>query len=221
MKIKTIVAVLLTGVLTAGISFGFGIPGFGGGSKSASVGDPDVFLEKAKATETLVNKSVDQLAGLLLTKDQKAKIEAEKEAAAKLTNPQERDAALANVRNSEIAALQKAKNDNKLETQAKQLDDKQKKLAAAAIYNLGLGALQAADAVQEGQNLSKSIQSNPMLAMKAGSILDAVKSLGGVVSGTTKVLSFLPSVFTAAKIEVKKPAGKDSKPQDTTDLGDN
>ena len=218
MKIKTIVAVLLMGVLTAGMAFGFGMPSFGGGGKSTPAGDPDAFLAKAKATEALVNRSVDQLAGLLLTKDQKAKIEAEKEAAAKLTDPKEKDAALAKVRDSEVAALQKAKDENKLEARAKQLDGKQKKLAGAALFNLGLGALQAADLVQEGQNLSKSIQSNPMLAMKAGSILESVKSLGGIVSGTAKVLSFLPPVFSAAKIDALKPAGKDSKPQDTSVL---
>ncbi|MDD2501047.1 MAG: hypothetical protein PHN92_09520 [Geobacter sp.] len=215
MKMKTVLAVLLMGVLTAGAAFGFGMPSFGGGSKSAPAGDPDAFLAKAKATEALVNKSVDQLAGLLLTKDQKAKIEAEKEAAAKLTDPKEKDAALAKVRDSEIAAFQKLKDENKLEAQAKQLDSKQKKLAGAALYNLGLGALQATDLVQEGQNMAKSMQSNPMLAMKAGSILESVKSLGGIVSGTAKVLAFLPPVFSAAKIDVPKATSKESKPMDT------
>ena len=170
-----------------------------------------IFLAKAKATEALVNRSVDQLAGLLLTKDQKAKIEAEKEAAAKLTDPKEKDTKYAAIRDSEGAELAKLQNDGKLEAQVKQLDSKQRKLAGAALFNLGLGALQATSLVQEGQNLSKSIQSNPMLAMKAGSILESVKSLGGIVSGTTKMLSILPPVFSAAKIDTPKPTAT-SKP---------
>ena len=132
-----------------------------------------------------------------------------------MTDPKEKDAALAKVRDSEIAAFQKLKDENKLEAQAKQLDSKQKKLAGAALYNLGLGALQATDLVQEGQNMAKSMQSNPMLAMKAGSILESVKSLGGIVSGTAKVLAFLPPVFSAAKIDVPKATSKESKPMDT------
>ncbi len=214
MKMKLFVAVLLMGLLTAGSVFAFGMPSFGGGGKSAPAGDPDAFLVKARATETLVNRSVDQLAGLLLSKEEKAKIEEEKAAVAKITDPEEKGAALSKIKDSEIAALQKANDEKKLEARSKQFDAKQKKQAGAALFNLGLGALQAADLVQEGQNLSKSMQSNPMLATKVGSILASVKSLGGIVSGTAKVISFLPPVFSAAKIDAPKPSGKDSKPMD-------
>jgi hypothetical protein len=219
MRIKTIVAALLLVAVTAGSVYAFGLPSFGGGDKSAPAGDPDTFLKKAQKAEKLVNKSVDQLGGIILSKEDKAKLEAKKAEAEKIADPAEKGAALNKITAETTDALQKAA-ENKKESEArlKKLDNKQKKLATAALFNLMLGAMQAAELVPEGQNLAKSVQSNPMLAAKVGAITDSVKSLSGIVSGTAKLISSLPPLFMSAKIDAPKPTGTSDKSQDTDAL---
>lgn len=64
----------------------------------------------------------------------------------------------------------------------------------------------------EGQNLVSSMKSNPMMATKVGSVLDAVNKIGGIASGGAKVVSALPPVFSAAKIDVKLPTSSSAEP---------
>lgn len=63
----------------------------------------------------------------------------------------------------------------------------------------------AADLVPQGQQMAGAIKSNPMLVAKVGSHLEAVKCLGGITVGTAKVITSVPSVFSAADMQVKLP----------------
>lgn len=210
MKTKMFVAAVMLGVMTYGTAGAFGLPSFAKGA-SASAGDPDAFLVKVKTAEELVNKSSEMLSNLISSKEEKAKVETLKKQLVETTDAKEKNALAQKIRESQEAAICKAATDKSLAEQLKTLDDKTKQQATASLFNLALGAKMSAELVPEGQNLGKSIQSNPLLLSKAGVLMDAVKSLGGIASGTAKIIRAVPPVFTAAKMEVKLPTSSSDK----------
>lgn len=212
MKFRMFVAAAMVGVVTCGNAGAFGLPKLGIGA-SASAGDPDSFLVKVKTAEELVNKSAESLCNLISSKEEQAKIEALKKKQTESADAKEKNALAQQIRESQTAAICKAAADKNLAEQAQKWDDKKKQLATNSLYNLALGAKISAELIPEGQNLGKSIQSNPLLLTKAGALIDAVKSLGGIATGTAKVITAVPPVFTAANIEAKLPASSTDKPK--------
>ena len=211
MKLRTLAVVLMGFVAMCGTAGAFGLPSLGGGSKGASA-DPDGFLAKATKSETLVNKSADQLFALVASKEELAKVEALRAELAKATSTEEKNAIMQKIQSTEMAVLGQAKADKELVARAAALDDKKKKQGQDALYNFALGTKLAADLVPEGQNLVSSMKSNPMMATKVGSVLDAVNKIGGIATGGAKVVSALPPVFSAAKIDVKLPTSSSAEP---------
>jgi hypothetical protein len=213
MKTKSFLVMALMVLTGYGSAGAFGLPGLTKGG-SAPAGDPDAFLAKAQVSEKLVNSSADSLFKLVASKEEQAKVEALQKKLAETTDAKEKNAVVQQIRESEAAVISKAAANKGLEEEARKWDEQKKKLATASLFNLALGAKQAADLVPQGQNLAKSLQSNPLLIAKAGALLDAVKALSGIGTGTTKVLTTLPSVFTSAKIDVKLPTSSADKPQE-------
>jgi len=220
MKVRMLLVVAVVGVSLVGTAFGFGLPSLGGGGSSKPAGDPDAFLAKSQASEKLVNNSANLLFGLVASKEAQAKIEAFQKKIAATTNPDEKKSLIQEKCSSELNEISKASANKALEAEAKNWDSKKKEQAKAAVFNLALGAKMASELIPEGQNLSKSIQTNPMMATKLGSITSAIKSLGGVVSGSGKVLTALPPVLTAAKVDVELPKTATDKPKPMTDIPD-
>jgi len=215
LRVKLLLGVAL--VLSYSSAWAWGLPSLpsiGGGSGG---GDPDAFLAKAQAAEALVNKSADQLFGLVCSKEEQAKVEELQKKISTTTDSKERGELLHEKQKSELAALELAKTDQKLLDEVKKWDAQKKKLAASALFNLSLGGKMAADLVPQGQQMVSSIKSNPMLATKLSSIYEAVKSLGGIGTGTAKVLGAVPPIFKAAKIDVEL-ASTSTAPAKSTDL---
>lgn len=195
--------VVMVCLVFCGSAGAFKLPGFGKGPSAA--GDPDAYLAKAQASEALVNKSEKLLFDLVASKEAQASYEELQKAQSTTTDPQEQKVIKQKMIESQEAEIQRAAKDKDLEAQAKNWDDKKKAQGAAALFNLALGALLAKDLIPEGQNLAKSMLSNPMMLTKANAIKESVITLGGIVTGTGKVLIALPPVFSAAKIDVVLP----------------
>ena len=204
MNIRMLLMVVMVCLVFSGSVGAAGFPSFGKSSSSPAA-DPDAYLAKAINTEKLVNKSAELLFGLVASKEEQAKIEELQKKLAATSDPKEQKAIIQQKFESQAAAISKAAEDKTLEAAAKDWDAKKKAQGAAALFNLALGAMLAKDLVPEGQNIAKSMQSNPMMLTKAATILEAVKTLGGIVSGAGTVVAKLPSVFMAAKIDVVLP----------------
>jgi hypothetical protein len=214
MKMRVSLAVLMMSLMTYSSAGAWGIPSIPGtGGGSSATGDPDAFLVKARASEALVNKSAEQLFSLVTSKEEQAKAEEQKKKIDETTDAKEKNALIEEKRSSQLAAIGKAAADKGLETEAKKWDANKKKQAAASLFNLALGGKMAADLVPQGQSLASSIKSNPMMLTKVNSLIEAVKSLGGIGSGTMKVMTALPPVFSAANIDVKLPATSTEAPK--------
>lgn len=222
MKFRMMLLATLVGVAWCGTAGAFGLPSMasltGGLTGGGGGGDPDSFLLKAVASEEMVNKSAEMLFGMVASKEAQAKAEALKVKLSATSNADEKKAIILEKRDSEIAEINRAAHDKDLAAAAKGWDETKKKQGAAALFNLALGAKLAVDLVPEGQNLAKSMQANPMLIMKAGSILSALKSMGGIITGTGKVMIAIPPVFSAAKIDVKLPTSSADKPKAIGDI---
>lgn len=217
MKFRMLLVGMMVGVALCGTAMGFGLPSMGGGS-SKPAGDPDAYLKKSQTSESLVNKSADLLFLLVASKEAQAKAEELQKKIAATTDPKEQKALLQQKQDSALAEISNAAASKNLEAQAKSWDEKKKAQGKAALFNLALGSKMAAELVPEGQDLAKSIKSNPMMVTKLGSITEAVKSMGGVISGSGKVLTALPPVFKAAKIDVELPKTAMDKPQPMADI---
>jgi hypothetical protein len=204
MKIRMLLMVVMVCLVFTASAGAFKLPGFGKDS-SKPAGDPDAYLAKAQATETLVNKSAELLFALVASKEAQAKAEEFQKKLAATSNPNEQKAIIQEKRESEMAEISKRASDENLKAEAENWDAKKKTQGAAALFNLALGALLAKDLVPEGQNLAKSMTSSPMMLTKANVIKESVITLGGIVTGTGKVLIALPPVFSAAKIDVVLP----------------
>jgi hypothetical protein len=216
MKMRLSLAVVAVSLMTCGTAGAWGLPSIpgvallGGG---ASAGDPDAFLLKARASEALVNKSADQLFGLVASKEEQAKAEAQQLKIDATSDAKEKEALVEEKVTSELAAITNAAANQKLAADAKKWDSNKKSLAAKALFNLALGGKMAADLVPQGQSLVSSLKSNPMMLAKLGSLYEAVKCLGGIGTGTVKIMKAIPPVFSAANIEVKLPTSSADVPQ--------
>jgi hypothetical protein len=204
MKSRMLLMVAVAVFVFSGSAGAAGFPSFGN-SSSQPAANPDAYLAKAKATEDLVNKSAEHLFGLVASKEEQAKHEEKRKKLAATADPKEQKTIIQEIFVSQTAAINEAANSKDLTEKAKDWDDKKKAQGAASLFNLALGALLGKDLVPEGQNMAKSLQSNPMMLTKAATILESVKTLGGIVTGAGKVVIALPPVFSAAKIDVVLP----------------
>lgn len=221
----TSLSAFLICILTATTAAAWGIPTLSGRPalpiSTSSSGDPDLFLAKAKSAETLVGKSSDLLFKAVATKEEQARMEEMKTKLNETTDDKEKNALRQQITESEMATIEKRSKDRELLEKADQMDSKKKEQIGTAFYNLSLGSLQTAALVPEGTSIANSITNNPAnavrLALKARSVYDSVKTLGGLGSNITKVLSAIKPLMSAAKIEAKTPSSSSDKPQPMED----
>lgn len=194
------------------MAFGLGdLPGFGGSGSKAAAPDPDAFLKSAVIAEKMMNNSVALLSRSLTSKENAAKLEAEKKAAQAVTDPAERQAKLTEVRKSEIAAVNEALNDAQLQESIKKMDSQKKDELAGAAHNFILSLLLDKDLVGQSSSLLSSMSSNPAYLSKLGTIKNVASSLSNQISDASKVAGKLPDIFAA--VGVKAPVSKDDKPK--------
>ncbi len=218
MRIRTVIAAFAVVLSAAGIAGAWGLPSLP--STSSSYGDPDAFLERARKAEELIDRSADSLFKAVASKEQQAKMEEMQKKLNETTDDKEKNALRQEITESEMATIEKQAKDKEVQEEAKKWDANKKKHVANAFYNFALGALQAGLLVPEGTNLARAISSNPVnavrLALKVKSVLESVKSIGGILVNTGKVISALKPLMSAADIQVKTPATATEAPVDAS-----
>ena len=220
MKVRILLVILALCLATAGIAGAWGFPSLPV-SFSSSGGDPDAFLAKARNAEALTDRSADSLYKALASKEEQEKMDELRKKLNETTDDKEKDALRHQITESEMATIEKRALDKETEAEAKKWDEQKKKHVADAFYNLSLGSLQAALLVPEGASMASSISGNPIsavrFALKLGSVLESVKSLGGIISNTAKITSAIKPLMSAANIEAKTPSSAADSPKDASD----
>jgi len=220
MRIKTVIAALAMGLVSAGTVGAWGLPSLPSVGKSTAYGDIDGFLYRAKNAEALIDKSADSLFKAVASKEEQAKMEEMRKKLNETTDDKEKNALRQQITESEMATIEKRAQDKELQEEAKKWDEKKKAMVATAFYNFSLGALQAGLLVPEGTSMANSISSNPInavpLAFKIKSVWEAIKTIKGILGGTVNVISAMKPLMSAANIEVKSPSSASEKPKDAS-----
>ncbi len=217
---RTLLLAITLPLISAGFASAWGLPSIPGKSalpiSTSTSADPDVFLAKAKKAEALVDKSSDLLFKAIASKEEQAKIETMKKKLNETTDDKEKNAIRQQITESEMATVEKTSKDKELLANANKMDDQKKKQIGDSFYNLSLGSLQTSALVPEGTSIANAITSNPVnavkLAAKAKTVYETVKTLGGIGTNITKVLSAIKPLMSAAKIETKTPKSSTDKP---------
>lgn len=181
------------------------------GSGTASA-DPEAFLKSAQAAEKLMNNSVVLLARGLSSKEEAAKMEANRNAANALTDPAERQAKKLEVDKTEKAVINEKLSSAGTEEVLKNLNADQKAQVAAASFNFMLALLQDKALVEQATGLISSMSGNPMNLSKLGGIKDAAASLKQQIADASVFADKMPKVFAA--VGVSAPVSKDDKPKE-------
>ena len=213
----TIVSVLAC----AGIAGAWGLPSLNSLTSTPSSSlDPDAFLARAQKSEALIDSSADMLFKAVASKEEQARLEEMQKKMAEATDDKEKNALRDKITESEMATIEKQAKSKEVQEEARKWDDKKKKMVGNAFFNFSLGALQAAQLAPEGSAIVKSISSSPSNAIryasKLGSITESVKSIGGVLSNSAKVIGAMKPLMSAANIEIKAPATATDKPVDAS-----
>ena len=218
MKLRHIFFIVLCiSFISVGTASAFGLPGLGVGSSSAA-GDPDEFLKKAQTSEKLIDASAQSMFNAVASKEDQARVEEIQKKMNETSDPKEKNALQREVTKTELAAVQERANNEELKKDAANWDAKKKEHVSSAFYNYALGALQAALLVPEGNNIVKSIKSNPVnaakLATKLDSVTGSVTALGGIAGNSAKVIGALKTLMSAANIQIKLPTTASEKPKE-------
>jgi len=196
----------------------FGLPSLGGSSSSAASADPDAFVKTAKEAEALMKAAVDGLSNAVLSKEKVEEIEAQRKAAAQITDTKERDAKLAEVQKSQLAAINEAAGDSNFKANIEKMDAKKKENLMAAAFNFLLALLKDKDLIDQGKSVISSISSNPMNLGKLGAVKDVLESIVNQASAGSKIFGKVSEIMTV--VGVKAPTSKDDKPKKQTEKGD-
>jgi hypothetical protein len=128
--LKKSLLVLLLSSISIGV-YAYELPKLGG-DKAASSGnieaDVSEFLNKSNELSEIANKALGAINSAFRTEEEVAASKAAFEAAAKITNPGEKAAAMAKVQASEQAAFDKNVQDKATQEKMKNLSDEKKKL---------------------------------------------------------------------------------------------
>jgi hypothetical protein len=215
MTVKTLCATVIAVLAFSGIAGAWGLSNALSAATYSSA-DPDAFLAKAKKSEALIDKSSDSLFKAVASKEEQVKMEELQKKLNETTDDKEKNALRHKITESEMAVIEKQAKDKEIQAQAKNWDDKKKEQVSNAFYNFSLGALQAGLLVPEGNSIASSIASNPVnaarLALKLNSVYASVKSIGGILGNTTKVLSAMKPLMSEANITVRSAATATEKP---------
>jgi hypothetical protein len=162
-----------------------------GGNKGNAEGDIKAFLQTASEAHQLTSKSAYALGQALLTKEQMQANQDARDAAGKIADQKEREAALAKAELDVQAQLSKLDFEAKANEVAKSNDKKQTAQLGASMYNFVLGMLKDKELVGKGSSLATAAASNPMLLTKAGQVKDVLASLSGQMGNMGTIASGL------------------------------
>lgn len=218
--------VIATGValsLTAGASYGFGLPKIpgapslpGAGGGSAISGDAvEQFVQAGQQTSELISNARGILTLALSTKEERALLLSQTEQlkqglAAKDKKAIEDSKAMQSTLD---AQLQAKLSDQAALDRLKSLSAEQRKLVVGSALNLAYGVLMQKDQIAVGQNMITQVTSNPTLVAKLPAIKDTVATMVSNLGGTAKYITEFPKLFGALGVTVKAPTSVDEKPE--------
>jgi len=216
---SVIVAACLLAANSAHAQLG-GLGNMLGGSKASSTGgdiggDVNSFMQKSVSLSELASRALLAINSAFASDTSLAEVRAKYDAANKISDPQERQARMAEAYKSLSAETQRLVESGEMEKRMGTLDADKKKLVGSALLNFGIGALQAVDLAKHGQNLVQRTAANPMQLPKVVPVKDALPMLGKVAGDAG---GFMVTVVKLAKgADISVPAVKaDSKPADIT-----
>lgn len=178
--------------------------------------DPDAFIKTALIAEKLMNNSVSLLANSLVSKEKAAEFDAARKAASTTINPEDKQAKLNEVRQSEMAVVNEALNNQKLKDDIKKMDSKQREDLGNAAFNFALALLQDKALMEQSGSLIASVSTNPMHLSKLAGLKDVAGSVANQVSAASSIATKMPDIFST--VGVKAPASKDEKPKATKEV---
>lgn len=226
---KIVLSTVLVMALASSNLVAWGMPSIAGvgadSSKSSGAAltaeEVDAVLSNIKKATALFDKSISKLSLALLDKDAKAKIDAEMEKAQKITDPKERDAAIAEVRTNQLAAIKKVTESAEGKEKVSKLSKQQAKSFIAATYNFSLAGLMDANAITLAKDVTQKVSANPMAATsfisKVNDLKDAVKTLPVQVEQIVSVGSKIVDLAKSNKIDIKLPSSATEAPNTSDD----
>ena len=206
MKLKEIVltATVALALCTSYNASAFGLGDMMGGSKDSSksgdIGkDIETFLKTADDAHALTSKSVKILGDALLTKEDMKANEDALEAANKIQDAKEREAAKAQAEADLNVKLTKVDYEAKSKELAKSNDQKKTAQIGSSMFNFVLGVLKDKDLATQGSGLVSSASSNPMMAPKLLKVKDVIASISGQIGNMGKIASGLQKLSSVIK----------------------
>ena len=214
-------AVSLGSATPAMAQFG-GLGGMMGGAKGdAATGSGNVeadvktFTEKSAVVNKYAAQALVAISAAYSSDEERANLLAKLDKLNATTDPQERNAIIADINKIGGAAVAQLAASNDLGDKTKKLDKEKQKMVATAVANYLIAGARAVDLTKSGQGLMQSAAGNPMALAKLGNVKDALPLLADAATNAGKVLPKFVDVLRGAKIEVPKVTA-DSKPVDIT-----
>lgn len=208
--LKKSLLVLLLSSISIG-AYAYELPKLGGDKAAASgniEADVAEFLNKSNELSEIANKALGAINSAFRTEEEVAASKAALEAAAKITNPGEKAAAMAKVQASEQATFDKNVQDKATQEKMKNLSDDKKKLLTKATLNLGLSFLKIPSLLDQGKKvISGASLTNVMKVMP---VKDALPSLQKYVTGTAASLAGFIKVAKGADIQISETTSNSS-----------
>ena len=210
MKIKSISIVTIFAMAalvstTANAQLG-GLGGIGKKSAAESSGGMSIgdWIKIAQEAEALIRASSEKIYDAVGNAEKAQQFKEQLKAASEIKDDKERAAAVRKVEADRLAALQEVDFKAKAEQLSKEQDAKKVKNIGAAVYNFILGVLKDKELAETSGAVISSASSNPMALKDVGKVKDFAASIGGQMSGMTKVMAALPQLAKVAKVEVPK-----------------
>ena len=185
-----VVALALAGVIAphaGAVDFNLVMPGQKGGGGQ----DVNAFLRTADEAHHLTSESAFVLSQALLAKEAAQDAQDRLQAAKAISDPKEREVAMAKVEHDVQAQLAKVDYEAKANEIAAANDKRKKALVNAAMYNFVLGVLKDRELVGRGQAVATSAAGNPMLIAQAGKVRDALALIGGQMGNMSQIVTGL------------------------------
>ena len=188
----------------------------GGGGNSVSAADVDSFVSQGQISSKLVSDSKLLIAMAIATKEDKDKLtNSQKQIKEGLAN---KDTTITDkerkLSESADAIFNASTNDTAAAARLQNLSAEQKTSVINAFYNLMLGIKQQSLQVVTGQNILKSIPSNPSLLSRASEIKTSVVDMGSNIKSQGEFMTKIPSLFKSAGIQPVLPTDASNKPKD-------
>ena len=167
--------------------------------------DLETFFASAQLAQDLVESSVTHLFAAVGEKELVQVIHDRREAANSMAESKEKDAVLKKIKADEFAALNSINADETADRLTKEKNKTKLSEVRNGLFNLSLGLLKDRDVYDQGKNIIKQIEANPIQAMKLISklakIKTAVLSIGSQIKSTPTLISNMHKLAVVAKVK--------------------